>query len=197
MTFISAFYNFTIELNHADRDLFTSFRVKVPRHELESIEHFFATIIAYCHCYSPELKINGTSPHAIPSMSSHDSIGELQTWIHVGVPDKRSLELSLKQNPHATHTVYFYEEEGISRFCHYLRGSTSNWIERIKFYQLAPNILTGLATIEETSPAWNISFIDDAIYLTADSIEMESQLVPIDMWVAFQESLRSSNEPSP
>ncbi len=193
MTFISAFYNFSIELNHADRGIFTSFRTKVPRHELESSEHFFASILAYCHAYTPELKFSNASSPDVPSMWAHDPVGNVLTWIQVGVPKKRLLELSLKQNPDTQHLVYFYREEDIAKFCHYLRGSTSNWIKQVTFYQLSLGVLEQLGAIEDTSPRWNISFIDNTIYLTINSLDIESELTPINMWDAFQISLLSSH----
>ena len=193
MTFVAAFYNFTIELNHVDRGIFTTFRVKVPHHELESIEHFFATVVAYCHSYTPELSFSHTASSDTPALSSHDAVGELQTWIAVGPPEKRPLELSLKQNPQAVHTVYFYQEEDLPRFCHYLRGSTSNWIKNVTFYHIEDSLLTQVAEIEDRSPTWNISFIDGTIYLTVKSLELESTIEAVDIWDAFQDSLKATS----
>ena len=193
MTLVAAFYNFTIELNHVDRGIFTTFRVKVPHHELESIEHFFATVVAYCHSYTPELSFSHTASSDTPALSSHDAVGELQTWIAVGPPEKRPLELSLKQNPQAVHTVYFYQEEDLPRFCHYLRGSTSNWIKNVTFYHIEDSLLTQVAEIEDISPTWNISFIDGTIYLTVKSLELESTIEAVDIWDAFQDSLKATS----
>ena len=99
----------------------------------------------------------------------------------------------MKQNPQAVHTVYFYQEEDLPRFCHYLRGSTSNWIKNVTFYHIEDSLLTQVAEIEDRSPTWNISFIDGTIYLTVKSLELESTIEAVDIWDAFQESLKATS----
>jgi len=190
MTFVAAFYSFTIELNHSDRDIFTSFRLKTPRHELESCEHFYARLLAYCHAYRPGIQLTqGLSDPKEPTIEQRDEVGTIHLWAQVGAPEKRKLELSLKQNPDAEHRIYFYQSDDVSRFCHYLRGSKTNWVEIVQFYHLDPALLTRLIDIESSSPHWNLSFIDDRIYLTVDGTELESEVTPIDIWEAFQASL--------
>jgi uncharacterized protein YaeQ len=190
MTFVAAFYNFTIELNHSDRNVYTTFRLKTPRHELETHAHLYARLIAYLHCYRAGIDFSrGVSEPKEPTIWLKDAIEQIQLWAQVGVPEKRKLELSLKQHPTAEHRVYFYQEGDVERFCHHLRGSKTNWVKEIQFYQLDPIFLERLATLETTSPLWSISFIDNRIYLTLGHIDLESEVTPIDIWDAFQQSL--------
>ncbi len=192
MTFVAAFYNFTIELNHSDRDVFTTFRLKIPRHELESPEHLYARLIAYLHAYRDGIEFSrGVSEPKDPTIWVKDGIGEIQLWVQIGVPEKRKLELSLKQHSNAEHMVYFYQPEDIERFCHHLRGSKTNWIKDIEFYSIAPAFLEQLAATETSSPLWSISFIDNRVYLTIGNDDLESEITPIDIWDAFQHSLLS------
>jgi len=190
MTFIAAFYSFTIELNHSDRGVFTTFRIKVPRHELESREHLYARLIAYCHSY--RLGIYFTDNTLEPreaTIEERDTIGTLNLWAQVGTPQKRMLELSLKQSPDAEHRVYFYRPDDVTTICHHLRGSKTNWVDKVLFYKIAPELLARLIEHDSSSPIWNLSFIDDRIYLTTGDLEVESELLQIDIWVAFQNSL--------
>lgn len=190
MTFVAAFYTFTIELNHSDRNVFTSFRIKIPRHELESREHFYARLIAYTHAYRPGIQFNeGVSDPKEPTISHRDEIGAMHLWIELGAPDKRKLELSLKQHQHAEHRIYFFEPDDIEDFCHHLRGSKTNWVESVLFYQLNSQLLASLIENESSSPHWTLSFIDNRIYLSVDGVELESEISSIDIWSAFQASL--------
>jgi uncharacterized protein YaeQ len=195
MTFVAAFYTFTIELNHSDRNVYTSFRIKIPRHELESHEHLYARLIAYAHSYrSGILFTEGILEPKEPTIVHRDEIGEMHLWVQVGAPEKRKLELSLKQHPDAEHRIYFYEPDDIPLFCHHLRGSKTNWVERVFFYRLDPQFLSSLIQHESSSPHWNLSFIDDRIYLSVDGVELESEIAPIDIWSEFQASLASGED---
>jgi uncharacterized protein YaeQ len=190
MTFVAAFYTFTIELNHSDRNVFETFRLKTPRHELETHAHLYGRLIAYLHSYRAGIEFTrGVSEPKEPTIWVKDEIDQIQLWVQVGVPDKRKLELSLKQNAHAEHRVYFYQAEDLERFCHHLRGSKTNWVKDIQFYQLDPVFLEKLSSSETTSPSWSLSFIDNRIYLSLGHLDLESEVTPIDIWDAFQESL--------
>jgi uncharacterized protein YaeQ len=190
MTFVAAFYTFSIELNHSDRNVYTSFRIKVPRHELESHEHFYARIIAYAHTYRSGIAFTQSAADSKEAtIACSDEIGTLLLWAHVGAPEKRKLELSLKQHTAAEHRIYSYEPQDISLFCHHLRGSKTNWVEKVLFYRIDPDFLTRLIALESSSPCWNISFIDDRLYLSVDGIELESEIAPVDIWSEFQRSL--------
>lgn len=191
MTFIAAFYNFAIELTHSDRGVFESFRVKTPRHETESIEHLYARMIAFCHAYRPGQEFTqGFADPKEPTIWLRDAVGDVLLWIQVGVPDKRKLELSLKHYPRAEHRVYFFDKSHAYSFCHSLRGSKTNWIEGVQFYQIQPALLQELSAHEISSPHWNITFVDQCMYLDIDGFDLESEITEVDIWVAFQESLR-------
>ena len=195
MTFIAGFYSFSIELNNADRDAFEKFRLKLPRHELESPLHFYARLIAYLHSYTAELSFAPeSSDPKLPTMWRRDAIGNILCWIQVGSPEKRKLELSLKQHPQAEHRVYFFVPDDIARFCHHLRGSKTNWIQDIQFYAIDPALLEELQTHESSSSEWSVSCIDDRIYLTVNGYALESSIAPVDIWDEFQESLRAEGD---
>lgn len=200
MTFVAAFYNFSITLSDSDRGIFETFRVKTPRHELESREHLYARMIAFCHSYRPgqEFSLGGPDSKE-PTIVARDVVQTTLLWAEVGVPEKRKLELSLKQHPSAEHLVYFFEEDQKNTFCHLLRGSKTNWVAGVRFYQIPSDFIETLCSYENSSPQWNITFIDSRVYLQLDGHDLESQIIDIDIWDAYQESLRlsASSEHSP
>lgn len=193
MTFVSGFFNFTIDLNHADQEVFTSFRLKIPRHELESSEYFYSRIVAYLHAYRPEIEVTrGLSAPKDPSIWVRDALGTISLWVHVGVPEKRKLELSLKQNQTAEHRIYLSSHEEIQDFCHHLRGSTTNWVQHVLFYRIPTSLLHEIADTETSSPHWSVSFIDNHLYMSINGVDLESDIVPIDIWESFQNSLKTA-----
>jgi uncharacterized protein YaeQ len=191
MTFVAGFYSFSIELNNSDRGAFAKFRLKLPRHELESREHFYARLIAFLHSYTEGLSFaHELSDPKLPTIWHTDAISNVATWIQVGVPEKRKLELSLKHHPHAEHRVYFRSAtDDIQRFCHLLRGSRTNWVQNIEFYLIESALLESLEQCESSSSDWVFSCIDDRVYLTANNHNFEASITPIDIWSEFQRSL--------
>lgn len=197
MTFVAAFYTFSVELNVAERELYTSFRLKVPRHELESVQHLYARMIAFLHCYRDgQMFTKEVSDPKEPTIVLTDPVGELLLWVHVGGIERRKLELSLKQHPKTPHSVYFFDETQIHAFCHALRGSKSNWVEDVQFFLLDRDFLDQVASLERTSPAWVATFIDDRIYLTIDGRDFESPLRAVDIWDEYQKHLLASTSAS-
>ncbi len=190
MSFAAAFYNFTIDLNHVDRELFSKFRVKVALHPDESLEHLFARMIAFLHAHQEGLAFSqGLFDIKAPTMWSKDITGELITWVQVGVPERKKLETALRAGQSPEYHVYFYEPEQIRAFCQQLRGSKSNWVEPIQFYSIDPLLLDSLVPLIRSSPEWNITFVDSHIYLTCDGVELESDILSVDIWSAYQDSL--------
>jgi uncharacterized protein YaeQ len=194
MTFVAAFYNFSIDLNQSDKGLFTSFRLKIPRHELESLEHMYARLIAYLHFYQPGQEFTrGVSDSKEPTIWRKDEIGEVFGWAQVGHIERRKLELSLKQHPHAVHAVYFFDELQVLTFCHQLRGSKTNWVKDVQFYQIPSQLLAELAPYETTSPQWTVTIVDARLYLTVDGHDIEADIASIDIWEAYQRSLLAND----
>lgn len=191
MTFVAAFYNFSIDLSHSDRGIFETFRVKTPRHELESPEHLYARMIAFCHSYRSDQAFSlGGFDSKEPTIFARDIVGNTLLWVEVGVPEKRKLELSLKQHPNAEHLVYFFHEDQKNTFCHSLRGSKTNWVKGVRFYEIPSQCVAALCAYDNSSPHWSVTFVDHRMYLTIDGHDFESPIIEIDIWDAFQDSLR-------
>jgi hypothetical protein len=91
--------------------------------------------------------------------------------------------------PDAEHRIYFYEASQIQEFCHLLRGSKTNWVQDIQFFMIQPTLLEALVPISRSSPEWQVTYIDNYLYLQVDGTELESNITPVDIWAEYQESL--------
>jgi uncharacterized protein YaeQ len=193
MSFVAAFYNFTVELNNADRDIYTRFRVKTARHPYESLEHLYARMIAYCHSFREGQSFTqGMFEPKEPAIWLKDVIGETLLWIEVGPVDKRKLEITLRSSPQAEHRIYFYSSEHVHSFCHMLKGSKTNWVKDISFFLIPPEFLEQLIPLEHSSPLWTMTCVENRIYLSCDGVDSECDLAPINIWDAYQDYLRSA-----
>jgi uncharacterized protein YaeQ len=190
MSFAAAFYSFTIELNHIDRQVFARFRIKTALHPLEHLEHLYARMIAYAHCYRPEQSFSqGLFEPSEPTIWQKDITGEVMLWVQLGVPERRKLEISLRSNPAAEHRIYFYEDTQIAEFCHMLRGSKTNWVKDIQFYRIPPELLEQLLPLEHSSPTWTMTLVDNHLYLVCDGAELEADITPVTIWEEYQGTL--------
>jgi uncharacterized protein YaeQ len=190
MSFAAAFYNFTIELNNSEREVYTRFRVKTARHPYESLQHLYARMIAYGHCFREGQSFSqGMFEPKEPTIWMKDIIGTTLLWVEVGPVDRRKLELTLRSSPRAEHRIYFYSTDHIRDFCHMLKGSKTNWVKDILFYHIPAELLEKLTPFERSSPLWTMTFIDNRLYLTCDGAEFDCELNEVDIWAKYQEYL--------
>jgi uncharacterized protein YaeQ len=190
MSFAAAFYNFTVDLNNSDLGIYAQFRVKTARHPYESLEHLYARMIAYGHAYREGQSFTqGMFEPKEPAIWQRDVTGETLLWIEVGPVDKRKLEVALRTSPSAEHRIYFYSPEHTREFCRILKGSKTNWVKDIHFYQIPASFLEALVPLERSSPIWSMTFIDNRLYLICDGHDFECDLAPVDIWAEFQSYL--------
>jgi len=192
MAFTLGFYSFNVNLNDSSRGVYTSFRLKTPRHPLESLEHLYARALAFTHAFEEGLSFSqGLFEEKEPTIWKKAFDGSIENWIQVGVPDKKKFERALKQNPSARFSIYFYEPQDINAFCWMLRGSKTNWVENVFFFQINSTLLRSLSENESFNSDWDINLIDSSLYLTANGIDYLSEIESIDIWDAFQLAIQN------
>jgi uncharacterized protein YaeQ len=191
MAFTAGFYNFTIDLNHVDQQVFTRFRVKTALHPEEPLEHLYARMIAYCHCFRDgQAFTQGLFEPKEPTLWKRDITGEIELWAQLGSPDKRKLEHALRAGGNSCEIrIYFWKQDQLHQFCHMLRGSKTNWVESVKFFEIDHELLQLLTPLQKSSPDWTVTFTDNRLYLSVDGHEFETEVRTINIWEAYQESL--------
>ena len=198
MTFALGFYSFHVNLNNATRGVYTSFRVKTPRHPEESLEHLYARVIAYAHSYEEGIEFTqGMFEEKEPTIWKRSLLGETELWLQVGLPERRKLERAMKHSPKGKFEIYFYDHEQAHEFCWMLRGSKENWVEPIFFYEINSSVLREMAEHEQSSSNWEVSFIDSAMYLHVDGRDYVSEITRMDIWDEFQHTIANVEETGP
>lgn len=190
MSFVDGFYSFFVNLSDTSNGIYEDLKLKTAKHPNESAEHLISRTLAYLHSYSPELKFTeGLYNEKDPAIMAADVIGTINQWVEIGAPEKKKLAQALKHHDQARFRIYFYEEEQIEKFCHYLRGSKSNWVANIEFFLLDLTLLSHLAENLQLRSNWSISFFDDSFYLTIEDMIHESTIIGVDIWDRFQNSI--------
>lgn len=198
MNFTLGFYSFNVNLNDSSRGIYTSFRVKTPRHPYESLEHLNGRVLAFAHSYQEGLDFSqGLFEEKEPTIWKKDILGKVAVWLQIGVPDRRKLERALKQNPRGDFRIYFYEPAQIEAFCWMLRGSKTNWVEPIAFHQIDPVLLEELAQHDVSSSSWDLTILDSTVYLNVNGRDYVSEIQPIDIWEEFQIAIQKNPDANP
>ncbi len=190
MTFVLAFYSFNLEITNSDSGVYHKARVKIPRHPQETLEQMYARVLAFTHSYEEGIEFSrGMFELREPSLWKKDVIGDIISAVEVGSVDLEKLHRALKRRPIPRYSVYFYDQAQMQKFCHGMRGSTTNWIEDIHFFWIPPTLLQAIIPLEKSSSTWSLTFVDGTLYLTVDGTALETSITTLDMWAQFQESL--------
>jgi len=191
------FYNFSLNLSQVDQQVFHQERLKVYQHPLEDLSHLYARMIGFLHSWRPGLEFTqGLGEPGQPTFWARSVVGEILLWGQVGSLTKKKIQHTLKSDPRSQHRVYFYDRAQIHQFCHELRGSKTNWVEPVTFFQVDSGLLEGLVPLERSSPEWSITFVDDHMYLVVDGSEFETTITSLDIWAEYQAHLDESSERS-
>ena len=148
--------------------------------------------MACAHAYAPGLEITpGMFEPKLPTLIAKDLLGDTTRWIQVGTTEREKNQRDLRHWKEAEFRVYFTTESEIERFCHHLRGSTTNWVEKVKFFSFDPEFLSVSAELLESSSKWELTFTDDALYGTFNGTELETVIEPVDIWARYQHSIQN------
>ncbi|MCO6431432.1 MAG: YaeQ family protein [Deltaproteobacteria bacterium] len=194
MSFAQGFYSFNLVINDLSRGLYATVRKKLARHPHESLQQLYARVLAFMHSYEEGLELTGGPfEPKFPTAQRVDPVEGTRIWVQIGCPSSDKIIRALKAHPSARFAIYFLEESEVLRFCHYLRGARTNWVERISFFKFDPGLLNSLAQIDKSSCSWTATIVDNHLYLVFDDREFESAVEVIDIWERFQQSLINSN----
>jgi uncharacterized protein YaeQ len=197
MSFVEAFYSFSIDISNADSGVSAHVRVKIPRHPFESLEFLYARVLAFVHAYESDLRFSqGLYEPEEPTLWKRDSLGNVLTWIEVGALESRKLKQALRLAERERREIvckaYLFSDEHLQHFCRELRGAKENWIEPVQFFRIRQESLDAIAASERSSARWTVTVVDSSMYLNCDGIEVETTIEPIDMWDEFQRSINNA-----
>ena len=148
MSFVSQFHTISLQITDSGRQVYEKLRIRVAQHPEESGEYPFGRIFAYAHSWTPSLQFTqGLFDEKEPTIEARNEIDELSQWIQVGLCERKKLERTLKSSPKCKHRMYFLSRDEVHRFCFFLKGSKTNWVERVEFFLFDSKFLLEVASL--------------------------------------------------
>lgn len=197
MSFAHGFYRFIIDLSHQNHAIYEHVTVRTPLHPQESMQALLLRIITFCHAYLPGLNLSaGMFENELPTAWRRSATSELDLWVMLGEPDRKLFDRLARQVPsHAKsckYNIYFSKDEERLEFCKHLRTSRNNWVKLVDFFQIQTPSLEYLERETKSSSRWGVTVIDDNLWISTETVELELKITKLDIWSEYQASLELS-----
>jgi uncharacterized protein YaeQ len=190
MSFVSSFRTFTLDISNSVSGIYEKVRIKVPFYEDESVDSYLGRLIAFSYFYEPGLTfsrnpLDTSTPTFTPSHVESES-----PQVFVGLPDLHKFLLLTRSNEDKTFAVFFISRAEVDVFCSKLRGSQSNWIRNVQFFQLNETSLEDLTGLSPLPAQWQVTIVEpDLIYFQTGDVSLEIGVTKIEMWERYQQSI--------
>jgi uncharacterized protein YaeQ len=167
-------YNFEIELADADRRVYESLALRVPRHPSESEEYLVARLLAYLLEYVEGIEFSrGVSEPDEPAIIVRDLTGAITTWIEVGTPDAARLHKASK----AAARVAVYTHKDPAQFLRQLAGERIHNAEALELYAIDRALIGALVARLDRRVAFSMSVTDREVYVSIGAENLTGAVV--------------------
>jgi uncharacterized protein YaeQ len=167
-------YNFDIELADADRGVYESLALRVPRHPSESGEYLVTRILAYLLEYADGIAFSrGVSEPDEPAIVVRDLTGAITAWVEVGTPDAARLHKASK----AAGRVAVYTHKDPAQFLRQLAGERIHNSEALELYAIDRALVDALVARLDRRVAMSVSVTDREIYVSIGAENLTGAVV--------------------
>ncbi len=169
MALTATIHQFDIDLADADRHVYETLALRVPRHPSESEEYLLARVLAYALEYAEGIAFSrGLSEPDEPSLSIRDATGVLRVWIDIGTPDAERLHKASKAAPRVA--VYMHKEP--AQFLARLAGARIHRAEAVELLALDRTLLGALVARLDRRMAFSLSVMDQELYVAIGDVTL-------------------------
>jgi len=163
MALTATIYNFDIELNDSDRDIYESLSLRVAQHPSESDEFLVTRVLAYLLEYAEGIEFSrGVSDPDDPAVAIRDLTGRIRTWIDIGTPDAARLHKAAKSGAR----VVVYTHKNPDQFLKQLSGEKIHRPDELELYAMDRGLIAALAARLERRVAFSVSIADRELYVS-------------------------------
>lgn len=167
-------YNFDVELADADRHVYESLALRVPRHPSESEEYLVTRLLAYLLEYVEGIEFSrGVSEPDEPAIIVRDLTGAITTWIEVGTPDAARLHKASK----AAARVAVYTHKDPAQFLKQLAGERIHNAEALELYAIDRALVGALVARLDRRVAFSVSVADREVYVSIGTENLTGAVV--------------------
>jgi len=163
MALTATIYNFDIELNDSDRQVYESLSLRVAQHPSESDEFLVTRVLAYLLEYAEGIEFSrGVSDPDEPAVAIRDLTGRIRTWIDIGTPDAARLHKAAKSGAR----VVVYTHKNPDQFLKQLSGEKIHRPDELELYAMDRGLIAALAARLERRVAFSVSIADRELYVS-------------------------------
>ena len=167
-------YNFDVELADADRRVYESLALRVPRHPSESEEYLVTRLLAYLLEYAEGIEFSrGVSDPDEPAIIVRDLTGAITTWIEVGTPDAARLHKASK----AAARVAVYTHKDPAQFLRQLAGERIHNSDALELYAIDRALVGALVARLDRRVAFSVSVTDREVYVSIGAENLTGAVV--------------------
>jgi len=167
-------YNFEVELADADRRVYESLALRVPRHPSESEEYLVTRLLAYLLEYVEGIEFSrGVSEPDEPAIVVRDLTGAIMTWIEVGTPDAARLHKASK----AAARVAVYTHKDPTQFLKQLAGERIHNAEALELYAIDRALVGALVARLDRRVAFSVAVADRELYVSIGAENLHGAVV--------------------
>ena len=167
-------YNFDVELADADRRVYESLALRVPRHPSESGEYLVTRLLAYLLEYVEGIEFSrGVSEPDEPAIVVRDLTGAITTWIEVGTPDAARLHKASK----AAARVAVYTHKDPAQFLRQLAGERIHNSEALELYAVDRALVGAMVARLDRRVAFSMSVADREVYVSIGAENLTGAVV--------------------
>ncbi len=167
-------YNFDIDLADADRGVYESLALRVPRHPSESEEYLVTRVLAYLLEYADGIGFSkGVSEPDEPAIVVRDLTGAIDAWIEVGTPDAARLHKAAK----AARRVAVYTHKDPAQFLKQLAGERIHNAGALELYAMDRTLVSALVERLERRMAMSVSVSDREMFVSIGADNLAGAVV--------------------
>jgi uncharacterized protein YaeQ len=167
-------YNFDVELADADRRVYESLALRVPRHPSESEEYLVTRLLAYLLEYAEGIEFSrGVSDPDEPAIIVRDLTGAITAWIEVGTPDAARLHKASK----AAARVAVYTHKDPAQFLRQLAGERIHNSDALELYAIDRALVGALVARLDRRVAFSVSVTDREVYVSIGAENLTGAVV--------------------
>ena len=167
-------YNFDIDLADADRGVYESLALRVPRHPSESEEYLVTRVLAYLLEYAEGIGFSkGVSEPDEPAIVVRDLTGAIDAWIEVGTPDAARLHKAAK----AARRVAVYTHKDPAQFLKQLAGERIHNAGALELYAMDRTLVSALVERLERRMAMSVSVSDREVFVSIGADNLAGAVV--------------------
>lgn len=157
-----------------------SLRFKNVLHPDESLDAFYARILAFIFTYQVDLEFSsGLYTPTEPAIFKHNQLGHLETWVGVGQYCFKNLVLTKRRN-NKTKFIYFSYQEDQNLIQH-LSSQELALLADVDFYKIDQDALAVLVAQDRVLLNYQATVFENQIYLESNKISLAVNMQPFSL----------------